>query len=372
MTTIHSALGCARTICALILTAALGAGSMMAAASEFADKVTIALNPESSGLVAAFNTDSNLQMVSAKMHDGLLDYDAKLQPVPALAESWRMSEDGKTITFNLRNGVKWHDGVDFTSADVKFTLEKVLSKLNPRGRATFANVLEVATPDARTAVLKLSAPAPYLMNGLAAFESPMLPKHIYDDGQELLRHPALAKPVGTGPFMFGEWQKGSHILLKRNPNYWAKGLPKLGQVVFRVIPDPLVRGPGPDVAGAAARDDTSGAAGQRGGRLERLLPDVRRDVLRLQHANRPIQGCSRPARGCPRDQPRRPGQVGVARRCDAGHQPDFRPTRHVPQDARDPVFVRREEGRGLAGGGRVQARCQRHSTQGDLRSAALG
>lgn len=225
----------------LFLATCIGLASMLAVADDAGGKVTVSINPEPSGMVAAFNTDSNLQMVSAKMHDGLLDYDAKLNPVPALAESWSVSADGKTITFKLRPGVKWHDGADFTSADVKFTLEKVLSKLNPRGRATFANLQEVSTPNALTAVLKLSAPAPYLMNGLAAFESPMLPKHVYDDGQELMRHPALAKPVGTGPFMFGEWQKASHILLKRNPNYWAKGLPKLDQVVFRVIPDPSVR-----------------------------------------------------------------------------------------------------------------------------------
>lgn len=224
-----------------VVSVAAAAACASAGAQVATNRVTISLNPEPSGLVAAFNTDSNLQMVSAKMHEGLLDYDAQLKPVPALAESWSIAGDGKTITFKLRKGVKWHDGKDFTSADVKFTLEKVLSKLNPRGRATFANLVEVATPDPYTAVLKLSNPAPYLMNGLAAFESPMLPKHIYDDGQDLLRHPALASPIGTGPFAFGEWKKGSYILLKRNPNYWAAGKPHLDQIVFRILPDPSVR-----------------------------------------------------------------------------------------------------------------------------------
>ncbi|MGE3862381.1 MAG: ABC transporter substrate-binding protein [Burkholderiaceae bacterium] len=226
-------------LAAVSAAASLLCGAVLA--QPAANQLTISLNPEPSGLVAAFNTDSNLQMVSAKMHEGLLDYDAQLKPVPALAESWTVSADGRTITFRLRKGVKWHDGADFTSADVKFTIEKVLSKLNPRGRATFANLQEVATPDPHTAVIRLSNPAPYLMNGLAAFESPMLPKHVYDDGQDLMRHPALAAPVGTGPFAFGEWKKGSYVLLKRNQNYWAAGRPKLDQVIFRILPDPSVR-----------------------------------------------------------------------------------------------------------------------------------
>lgn len=231
-----------RTLYKVAVTALVGLHMAMASASDNADKrVTVALNPEPSGLVAAFNTDSNLQMVSAKIHEGLLDYNQDLQPVGVLAESWSVAEDGRTVTFHLRKNVTWHDGKPFTSADVKFTLEKVLSRMNPQGQAIFANLQEVATPDEHTAVVRLSSPAPYMMNGLAGFISPMLPKHIYDDGQEMMRHSALAQPIGTGPFMFEEWQKGSHILLKRNPNYWQDGKPQLGQVVFRVIPDPAVR-----------------------------------------------------------------------------------------------------------------------------------
>jgi peptide/nickel transport system substrate-binding protein len=97
--------------------------------------------------------------VCAKVTKGLLSYDFNLRPIPQLATAWSISEDRLRYTFHPRPGVKWHDGQDFTSSDVAFSIE-LLREAHPRGRSTFAPVTEIETPDPHTAVLVLSKPAP--------------------------------------------------------------------------------------------------------------------------------------------------------------------------------------------------------------------
>ena len=195
-----------------------------------------ALTPEPPTLVTAFNSSQMVQQISAKMMDGLVAYDRKLDPMPALATSWTVSDDARTVTFKLRDGVKWHDGTPFTSADVKYTFEEILKKHHPRGRATFANLESVETPDKLTAVFKLSKPSAYMMAALSASESPVLPKHLYEKGDPTTS-PQLAAPIGTGPFKFAEWQRGKFIRLVKNPDYWVKGQPHFDAMIVRFIPD---------------------------------------------------------------------------------------------------------------------------------------
>ena len=100
--------------------------------------------------------------------------------------------------FTWRRGVKWHDGRDFTSEDVRFTLVEVLAKLHPRASAVFKNLgLEVETPDPGTVVIKLQkAYAPFLSQ-MTVFDAPMLPRHIYE-GSPVATNPVNLRPVGTG------------------------------------------------------------------------------------------------------------------------------------------------------------------------------
>lgn len=202
--------------------------------------LNVAVAPEPTLLTSAFITTMNIGQVSSKVLEGLVSFDLNLQPVPALATSWQVSEDGLTWRFKLREGVKWHDGKDFTAADVEYTLLNVWKKLHPFGRAAFANVDKVETPDRHTVVLKLSSPAPYLINYINTYGAQILPKHLYA-GTDVLTNPANNAPVGTGPFVFKEWVKGSHVRLERNPNYWQKGQPYLQGVVFKFIPDASAR-----------------------------------------------------------------------------------------------------------------------------------
>lgn len=198
------------------------------------------IQPEPPGLVASIIITSPAIPVSANIFDGLVRYDESGRPLPQLAQSWDVSADQKTITFNLRKDVLWHDGKPFTSADVQYTVMEVLKKTHPRGPATLSRVVAVDTPDAHTAVFRLSAPSPIIWSVLDGAESTILPRHLYA-GTEPGSNPWNTKPIGTGPFVFKEWVRGSHILLERNPNYWDKGKPYLDKLIFKIIPDATAR-----------------------------------------------------------------------------------------------------------------------------------
>ena len=198
--------------------------------------LTMTVNPEPPFLLSAINPTLQMGMVTTKVMEGLLWYDHTLTPRPQLAESWEVSKDGLSYRFNLRRGVKWHDGRDFTSADVVYSLTKVWKPMHARGRSTIAKVVAVDAPDAHTVVIRLSEPTPMMMTALSAYESQVVPKHVFD-GTDIASNPAVNAPIGTGPFVFKEWKKGSHVILERNPNYWDAGKPYLDRVVFRFIND---------------------------------------------------------------------------------------------------------------------------------------
>ena len=193
------------------------------------------VEPEPPTLVSIDNSFGATQKISSKISEGLLTYDFDLRPQPQLATEWSVSPDGLVYTFRLRPGVTWHDGQAFTAADVAFSI-LTLKRVHPRGRGTFASVTEVRTPDPLTAEIVLSKPAPYLISALAAGEAPIVPKHVYD-GTEIATNPNSLHPIGTGPFIFREWVKGSHVILDRNPNYWDKPKPYLDRIIVRFIPD---------------------------------------------------------------------------------------------------------------------------------------
>ena len=201
--------------------------------------LTFLVFPEPPVLTTIAHTAGTSVLVTGKVVEGLLTYDFQLNPRPQLAASWVISPDGLSYTFKLRQGVRWHDGQPFTSADVVHSIG-LLKEFHPRGRATFSRVVDVQAPDAHTVVLKLSQPVPYLITALAASESPIVPKHLYSEGRADT-NPWNNKPVGTGPFVFKEWVRGSHILYERNPHYWDGDKPYIDRLVARFIPDAAAR-----------------------------------------------------------------------------------------------------------------------------------
>ena len=222
------------------LAASLVLSSVSAHAAKDGGTLAFLVQPEPPTLASYISTSGPIGLVMPKVYEGLFDYDNDGKMVPILAESYDMSADGKTVTFNLRKGVTWHDGKPFTSADVKFTIMEVLKKVHPRGPNSFREVSSIDTPDAHTAVFNLDAPAPYMFRSFSAYESPMVPKHLLE-GQDIKSAPLANNPVGTGPFKFVEWKKGQYIRLDKNENYWQEGLPHLDRIVGRFIPDASTR-----------------------------------------------------------------------------------------------------------------------------------
>ena len=202
-------------------------------------RLTLLVNPEPNVLINFATTAGAEQKASPKVTEGLLSYDFNVRPQRQLATAWTISADGLQYTFKLRQGVRWHDGEPFTSKDVATSIG-LLKQYHSRGRSTFANVVEVRTPDPHTALLQLSRPAPYLIYALAASESPIVPAHLYDSGDPL-NNPHNIAPIGTGPFRFKSWERGSHVVLVRNPDYWDAPKPYIDELVLRFIGDPAAR-----------------------------------------------------------------------------------------------------------------------------------
>ena len=155
--------------------------------------------------------------------------------VPDLATSWSTSEDGTKLVFQLRSGVKWHDGRPFTAADVKCTWDLLLGKapaklrINPR-RAWYSNVEEVAADGDFTAVFVLKRAQPALIALLASGYAPIYPCHV--SPAQMRQH-----PIGTGPFKFVEFKPNEYIKLVRNPDYWKQERPYLDAIEYTIIPN---------------------------------------------------------------------------------------------------------------------------------------
>src|SRR3989440_7925037 len=219
---------------------ALAVGGTPAFAQKPGGTLVQITQPEPPNLAPYISTSAPIGQVTAKIYDGLLEYGFDLKPKPSLAESWDIAPDGKAVTFKLRKDVKFHDGKPFTSADVQFTIMEVLKKVHPRGINTFRDVTAVETPDPYTAVFKLANAAPYMLSALSGYESPMLPKHVFSQG-DIRSHANANQPIGTGPFKFVEWRRGELVRLDKNPDYWRSGLPYLDRIVVRFINDEATR-----------------------------------------------------------------------------------------------------------------------------------
>jgi len=226
---------------ALISAAALiTPGKVFAETPKDGGTLIMIVQPEPPTLASYISTSGPIGQVTTKVYDGLLEYDFDLQPKPGLAESWEESADGKTITFKLRPGVKFHNGTPLTSADVEFSIMKVLKEVHARGGNTFKDLEAIETPDELTAVFKLKKPAPYMIRALSGYESPILSKALFE-GKDVRENPTANAPISTGPFKFVEWKKGQYVRLDKNENYWKKGLPHLDRIVARFIADAATR-----------------------------------------------------------------------------------------------------------------------------------
>jgi peptide/nickel transport system substrate-binding protein len=179
---------------------------------------------------------------TAPVYNGLVrtsPYDPlATEVIPELAHAWEFSEDGKSITFHLHQGVKWHDGAPFSSADVKYTIERIMNPpqgmVSPRGPVFRAVIDHVEAPDPHTVVVHGKGPTTLLLDLFANGHNAIIPKHIVEqDPVNALK----TKVIGTGPFRIKGTPTESLWQYERNPDYFIKGLPYIDELEIHVIDD---------------------------------------------------------------------------------------------------------------------------------------
>jgi len=165
-------------------------------------------------------------------------FDENFQPQPYLAESWDISDDGLTVTLNLVQGAVFHDGEAITSEDVKFSLET--SRDNHPFKTMFAPVESVDTPDDHTVVINLSEPHPAILLAMSPGLLPIIPEHVYNDGQPIKEHPCNAGTecfVGSGPFKLVEYEAGSITRMEAFEDFFIPERPYLDEIIIEIVPD---------------------------------------------------------------------------------------------------------------------------------------
>jgi peptide/nickel transport system substrate-binding protein len=230
------------SLAALSLMCLVGVASVPALAlaqePERGGTLVVAADSEPPNLNPAMVASNGVFYVSSKVVEPLaeMDYETGLRGL--LATGWEGSDDGLTFTFNLREGVTFHDGEPFTSEDVAFSAMEVWKPLQNLGRVVFANLESVETPDDYTAIFHFSQPTPsqLIENSLPALTA-VLPAHLYE-GTDIATNEHNQKPVGTGPFVFVEHRPGEFFHLARYDGYWGEGMPYVDEIFYQVLPDP--------------------------------------------------------------------------------------------------------------------------------------
>lgn len=198
--------------------------------------LVVAIGSDPGSLNPAITTSGSVHTAGETFFNGLVALDENGDPLPELAESWEVSDDGRTYTFALRDDVTWHDGEAFTAEDVVFSFEEVLLEFHARTKASMGSSIEsIEAPDDYTVVFRFSDPYAPLLQQLNVTEAPIVPEHVYAGG-DIETNPANTAPVGTGPFVFESYEEGAEIRATANPDYF-KGAPGVESLVMRILPD---------------------------------------------------------------------------------------------------------------------------------------
>lgn len=196
-------------------------------------KIAYAQNPRNLNPIFADDTASN--NIIGMVFDGLLYFDDKNELKPKIAESMPIIKD-KTITFKLKQGVKWHDGQELTSEDVKYSYELIMDKeVNSPRSGDYVSVASIDAPDKYTVVFNLKEIDSQIIDKFA--DRRIIPKHIMEkfDRKSLKTADFSRNPVGNGAFKFEDWKTSERITLQANSEYFL-GKPSLDHIIFDITP----------------------------------------------------------------------------------------------------------------------------------------
>jgi ABC-type transport system substrate-binding protein len=249
-------------LCSILVGLVLAVGPAPSA-ERGVSKITVGIANEPDSLDG--NTDAIGQKTTlfAHLYDRLVNLDQDTNVVPSLATSWTVSQDGLTWTFKLRTGHRFHDGTPVTADAVKRSFDRLLLPANrfPQ-RSWFDMIQRIAVVDEATIAFTTDIPFLFLPNRLATTPASIVSPAAVT---RMDRAAFGASPVGSGPYVFKEWVRGSKIVMARNPNHWlARGL-RIDVIEFRVVPD-----------------DTSRAIGVETGELDFAIGLQPSDAKRLQ------------------------------------------------------------------------------------------
>jgi peptide/nickel transport system substrate-binding protein len=214
---------------AILVAAALTLASGTAAMAARTDLVLgMVLEPPhldpTAGAAAAID-----EVVYANVFEGLTRIGSKGEVLPGLAESWTVSENGKVYTFKLHSGVKFHDGSDFSADDVKFSLDRARAPDSTNAqKGLFEAIDTVEAIDPTTVKVMLKHPQGSFLYNMGLGDAAIVSPKTADTNKE--------NPIGTGPFKFDSWARGSAIKLVKSDSYWGNPV-ALDNVEFRIIPD---------------------------------------------------------------------------------------------------------------------------------------
>ncbi|GAN93199.1 ABC transporter dipeptide [Gluconobacter thailandicus F149-1 = NBRC 100600] len=217
---------------AFVLLSIAGLGLASSVSAEPRDTMSIGVSIEPPGLDPTRTPSEAVGTITYNnIYEGLtrLDRDGHVQPL--LARAWTVSDDGRVYHFTLQDNVHFHDGAPLTCENVRFSLLRAgaADSTNP-DRSFFTNIADIACPNASHVDVTLKKPHGSFTYELAWNDASILSPVSADKN--------VSHPIGTGPFRFQEWQRGDHVTLSRNPDYWGKA-PILKTVTFRFMPDPL-------------------------------------------------------------------------------------------------------------------------------------
>lgn len=207
--------------------------------ADYGDIYIDVLLGDASYLNPILASDSASGAINSLVYNGLVKYDKDLNLVGDLAEKWEIKNGGKEIVFYLRKNVFWHDGVEFTAEDVKFTYEKLI---DPNIKTPYSS--DFLLIDKCIVIDKYRIKFVYKQSFAPALESwgmGIIPKHIFDNPKyDFHKNPANRAPVGTGPYKFLKWITDEKVEVVANKNYF-EGQPFISKYVFRIIPDQSVQ-----------------------------------------------------------------------------------------------------------------------------------